>query len=60
MDKVQKTPFTDYNAPSSERFRLHLLDIVLEFVQRHTGKAIEERSIYSRCRKEDVPNVDVF
>jgi hypothetical protein len=23
MDKVQKTAFTDYNAPSSEPFRLH-------------------------------------
>jgi hypothetical protein len=25
MDKVQKTTFTDYNTPSSEPFRLHLL-----------------------------------
>jgi hypothetical protein len=24
MDKVQKTAFTGYNAPSSEPFRLHL------------------------------------
>jgi hypothetical protein len=24
MDNVQKTAFTDYNAPSSETFRLHL------------------------------------
>jgi hypothetical protein len=23
MDKVQKTAFTDYNAPSSEPFRIH-------------------------------------
>jgi hypothetical protein len=24
MDKIQKTAFTDYNAPLSEPFRLHL------------------------------------
>jgi hypothetical protein len=28
MDKVQKTSFTDYIAPSSEPFRLHLISEV--------------------------------
>jgi hypothetical protein len=26
MDKVQKTAFTDYNAPSSDPFRLHKIN----------------------------------
>jgi hypothetical protein len=35
MDKVQKTSFTDYNAPSSEPFRLHLNDVL--FFALNTG-----------------------
>jgi hypothetical protein len=30
MDKVQKTAFRDYNAPSSEPFRLNLNDSMLD------------------------------
>jgi hypothetical protein len=32
MDKVQKTAFTDYNAPSSEAFRLHLTSLVQLYI----------------------------
>jgi hypothetical protein len=28
MDNAQKTAFTDYNAPSSEPFRLHRLRVI--------------------------------
>jgi hypothetical protein len=29
MDNVQKNAITDYNAPSSEPFRLHLSNVIL-------------------------------
>jgi hypothetical protein len=36
MDNVQKNAITDYNAPSSEPFRLHLQAIYLLKMKVHT------------------------
>jgi hypothetical protein len=61
MDKVQKTNFTDYNALSSELFRLHkiktslisvelllqtLLDMALAYIQQATKKNNSMRNLW--------------
>jgi hypothetical protein len=49
MDKVQKTAFTDYNAPSSESFRLHSFESSPHF---HIA-FIRDSFSYIRKKKEE-------
>jgi hypothetical protein len=37
MDEVQETAFTEYNAPSSEPFRLHVTSEIVTMSKLHEG-----------------------
>jgi hypothetical protein len=52
MDKVQKNAFTDYNASSSEPFRLHYSTFFLEWL------SIITKFFKDRKRQNQVPPDD--